>query len=135
VALLETDPVDWALDAAGDLIMPIRYTRGIEAVAQGIRIRLMLVRGEWFLDLDAGIPYLPGNGVDPTIVILGERFDRVRAESAFRAAILRTPGVGRIVSLGIEFSSATRVMNVAVKAQTLWGDTVDVLQAVPELPS
>lgn len=115
MALLSTDPVDWALDpATGDLIMPIRYTRGLEAVAQGIRVRINLVRGELFTDLDAGVPYLPGNGVDPTLVIMGGRFDPVRAEAALRAAILRTPGVRRIESLVIGFENRTRTLTATI---------------------
>jgi len=44
--MLETDPVDWKLDDDNDLIIPLRYTKGIQAVLQGIRIRLQLWRGE-----------------------------------------------------------------------------------------
>ncbi len=127
MALLSTDRVDWALDAAGDLVMPIRWTRGIEAVAQGIRIRLQLVRGEWFLDRDAGVPYHEGNGVDPTLVILGRRFDRVRAEAAFRAAILRTPGVASITSIGMEFDARTRKLAVAIRVKVAFADLADEL--------
>lgn len=136
MALLATDPVDWALDpTTGDLIIPIRFTRGLEAVAQGIRFRLQLVRGEQFLDLTAGVPYLEGNGVDPTLVILGRRFDRTRAESAFRAAILRTPGVRRIRSLGITFDSKTRALNAAILVETTFGDTpADVLATTVAVP-
>ena len=136
MALLETDPVDWALDADGDLIMPITYTRGPEAVAQGIRRALLLVRGELFYNLDAGVPYLEGNGVDPTLVILGRAFDRVRAEAAIREAIVGSPsvpgvvGVSRIVSLGLEFDGQTRKLRVAVRVESVFGDTIDVTQDV-----
>jgi hypothetical protein len=133
VALLESDPVDWALDPlTGDLVMPIRWTRGLEAVAQGIRVRLLLVRGEWFLDLDAGVPYLPGNGVDPSLVILGRRFDRVRAEQAFREAVLRAPGVRAIRSMAIDFETATRTLRCSITVVTEFGDTpLDVTAGVP----
>ncbi len=134
MALLETDPVDWALDpTTGDLILPIRYTRGLEAVAQGIRFRLQLIRGEQFLDLDAGVPYLEGNGVDPTLVILGRRFDRTRADTAFRKAILRTPGVKSITSLAITFDGPTRTLSAAIVVRTTFGDTpADVLEMTVE---
>lgn len=124
--MLSTDPVDWALDPlTGDLVVPIRYTRGLEAVAQGIRFRLRLVRGEQFMDLDAGVPYLPGNGVDPTLVILGNRFDPVRAEAAFRAAILRTPGVRLIESLAIGFENRTRTLTATIVVIAGFDDTPD----------
>jgi hypothetical protein len=133
VALLASDPVDWALDPlTGDLIMPIRFVRGREAVAQGIKFRLQLVRGEVFADLDIGVPYLEGNGVDPSLVILGRRFDRVRAESAFRAAILRTPGVRAIRSLSIEFDGPTRELRAAISVETQFDDTLDLtFEATP----
>lgn len=134
MALLSTDLVDWALDDAGDLIMPIRYTSGIEAVAQGIRIRCLLVRGECFLDRDAGVPYLEGNGVDPTLVILGRRYDPIRAESAIRATILDTPGVASITSLGQDFDGRTRKLSIAARVEVAFADLADEISVAAAVP-
>jgi hypothetical protein len=125
MALLETDPIDWELDENNDLIIPLRYTSGIEAVAQGIRIRLQLWRGEWFLDLDAGIPYLPteDGAVTEQAAILGQRFDSVKARTAFRREILSTPGVVDIPELRITFDGPTRTLAIEFRAKTAFGDT------------
>ena len=79
MALLETDPVDWALDEDGDLIIPIRYTRGLAAVRQGQLIRMRFVRGEWFANLDTGIRYMPNASVPARLALLGQRFNRARS--------------------------------------------------------
>lgn len=129
--MLATDQVDWALDEDGDLIMPIRYTRGLDAVAQGIRIRLRLVRGEWFLNMDAGVPYLDSNGVDPTLVLFGAKFDAVRADAAFRAAILKTPGVRSVLALSLVFDGRTRSLQASFQVATEFGDTSVETVTVP----
>ncbi len=125
MALLEADPVDWELDDNNDLIIPLRYTSGIAAVAQGIRIRLQLWRGEWFLDLDAGMPYLPteDGAVPESAAILGQKFDSVKARTAVRREILSTPGVVDIPELRITFDGPTRALGIEFRAKTAFGDT------------
>ncbi len=123
--LLESDKIDWELDNNNDLIIPLRYTSGIEAVVQGIRIRLQLWRGEWFLDLDAGMPYLPteDGAVDERAAILGQRFDSVKTRVAVRKEILSTPGVLDIPELRTTFDGPTRTLGIEFRAKTAFGDT------------
>lgn len=114
--------VDWALDLdTGDLIFPLRYTTGLEAVAQGIRIRLLSFRGEWFLDLDDGVPYLVREGVTADEALLGQRWDQTKAVQAFRAAIVAAPGVDDLTRLTVEFTGATRTMSVSFEVKTSFG--------------
>lgn len=120
---LATDPLDLALDANGDLEIPLRHVSGLEGVAQLIRIRLSMIRGEWFHDLDAGVPYLPSPGIDPAAVILGsKRFDPVLAEAQFRDAISRVPGVAAIESMSVVLG-ANRRLTVTWKVVTEFDDT------------
>lgn len=133
MALLITDPVDVFTDpVTGDFPPPgqdIGVTSGIGAVIQGARIRLRLVAGEWFLNLDAGVAHLPHPGIDPTRVILGQKFDRVRAIREFRNALLGTastpgvPGIVELLQLDVTFDNATRTMSVIWQARTVFGDT------------
>lgn len=116
--------LDWAIDLnTGDLIFPLRYTTGVEAVAQAIRIRLLVCRGEWFLDLDNGVPYLAREGVPATSAILGQKFDRLKALAAFRAAILDAPGVTPegLTKLAVEYDGATRTMSLSFEVVTAYG--------------
>ena len=130
--MLSTDPIDLALDpSTGDLLIAsgrLSLTSGVAAVVQGIRIRLQLIAGEWFLDLDAGVRYFPRDGVDARLAIFGAKFDETKAAREFRAAILATPGVLAVTQLAIDFDGRTRAMSVRWQASTVFGDTpADVL--------
>jgi hypothetical protein len=127
VALLSTDPVCFARTIAGDLSFPLRFATGIDAVAIGIRARLLLFAGEWFLDLDAGIPYLPSidgsDAVPERAAILGQPFDEVKTRAAFRREILSVLGVVALPLLTIAFDGATRRLAINWRAKTAFGDT------------
>lgn len=116
--MLSTDPVDllFAADADLDVSAGLQFTSGSAAVAQGIRIRIQTFRGEWFLDLDTGVPYYQD--------LLGARFNDARARAAFRDTILSTPGVAKLLSLTVAFDRSTRVLSVSWKVQTEFGDTI-----------
>ncbi len=106
-----TPGVDLQLDGDGDLVVDTdaHFTTGLEAVAQGIRIRLQMFRGEWFADLDAGMPYFQE--------ILGQKFSALRVRAAFREAIEAAPGVVEILSLDILFDGASRNARVSWKVR------------------
>lgn len=121
--MLITDPVDWELDDDNDLIIPLRYTSGLAAVAQGARIRLNMIRGEWFMDLDLGIPWMENDTVPAEQAILGEQFNKAKAIAAVRTMLLLTPGVRSIKSLEIDWDNSARTMTVTWELTTEWGDT------------
>ena len=123
--LLINDPVDLLLDADNDIVVTddLQFSRGLTAVAQGIRVRMQLFKGEWFLNLDAGIPYLERPGVTSDEAIIGGKFNELRARAVFRKAILSTPGVLGIEKLDIKFTTSTRKLSVTCIARTVFGDT------------
>lgn len=123
--MLSTDPVDLLLDSTGDLVVTsdLQWAVGLPAIAQGIRIALQLFRGEWFLDLDEGVPYLEREGVSADDALLGAKFNHGRAVAAFRDAIRRAPGVNSIVSLNVTFDRATRKVLASWIVRTEFGDT------------
>lgn len=115
--------VDLELDGDGDLVVDrdAHFTTGLDAVAQGIRIRVQMFEGEWFLDLDTGIPYYQD--------ILGQKFNEVKIRAAFREEILAAPGVGALLELAVTFDNATRILSVTWKVQSSFGvveDSVEV---------
>jgi hypothetical protein len=123
VALLETTPVVFALDEDGDLIIPLRRLAGIPAVVQGVRTRLLMFRGEWFLNLGQGVPWMRNETVSQREAILGSKLDRAKAHAAVREQILATPGINRILALRSSFDPATRSLTITWRANTVFGDT------------
>ncbi len=125
--LLVTDPIDLLLDANGDLDFssggPV-FSSGIDGVAQAIRIRLLMVAGEWFLNLDAGMPYYERPGIPATKAILAQKFNPGRVTRIFRDELLDTPGVKSVETLTVAFDGRTRTLSVAWTVTTDFGDSV-----------
>lgn len=124
--MLSTDPIDLLLNTStGDVVVgtDLSLSRGVAGVVQAVRVRIALIAGEWFLDLDAGIPYFERIGVVAAKAIFGQKYSQAKAIAAFRAAILSTPGVVSVRSLTITFSGLTRALTVLWSAQTAFGDT------------
>lgn len=118
--MLLTDPIDLLLDDDGDLVVEggdLVLSSGLPGAAQGIRIRVLTFRGEWFLDLDDGVPYFQE--------ILGHKFEETRAREAFREAIAAAPGVVEVPSITLDFNRGTRVLTISWTARTEFGDTED----------
>lgn len=143
MAVLSTDEIDVYTDpVTGDFPPPgqdIGTTTGIGAVIQGARIRLEMTAGEWFLNLDIGVARFERPGVDPARVILGRKFDKVRAIREYRNALLGTPsiagvpGIVELTYLDVSFDNKTRVQTVRWQARTVFGDTpLDTLIVIGE---
>lgn len=114
---LKSDPIDLTL-TDGDIDLTggrLSFTSGIGAVAQGIRIRLQAFRGEWFRNLDSGVPYWQE--------LLGQKFDEAKARRIFREAIRAAPGVGEILKLAVTFDAKTRTLSVTWQVRTEFGDS------------
>lgn len=120
-----TDPVDWKIDrTTWDVVFPLQRTRGAEAVAQRIAIKMKLIRGELFTNRDAGMPWFEGNGVDPNVVILGNPFNEELAKSEARKIITSIDGAGKILKLTASFNSTTRKMLITWRVSTEFADIV-----------
>jgi hypothetical protein len=122
---LENEPRDLLLGLDNDLIITndLDWSRGIAAVAQSCRIKLQMFRGEWFLDLDEGIPFWDD--------ILGQKAEAAIAvaRQEFRAALLAIEGVLEISKLEVSFESTTRLMRITWQVRTALGETpVDTLE-------
>lgn len=81
-----------------------------EAVAQAVRTRLLLIRGEWFLDKTEGTPW--------TTEILGVRTAGLY-DKAIRSAILDTDGVSEITAYASQL--VNRGLNVQATITTIYG--------------
>jgi hypothetical protein len=116
------DPIGLAMDSTGDIEVlttgagaGIRFTKGVEAVTQNIEAAVSLFRGEWFLDLERGVPYYQE--------ILGQRYSQETVLTAFRDQILTVPNVDQILTLTSSFDGATRTTTVSFEVLTPFGTT------------
>jgi len=89
---------DLELTDTGDEV--VRTDLG-EEVAQRLRVRLLFFQGEWFLNLEEGLPYYQ------SIFVKGLKDKVVR--SVFGQAILGTQGVAQLLSLTHEISTSRRL--------------------------
>ena len=86
-----------------------------ECVAQAVVTRLRLLRGEWFLDLTEGTPYVPA--------VLG-RHTRETYDFAVRQRILDTEGVSGIAEYESLFDGESRRLAVSARIDTVYGQAV-----------
>lgn len=91
----------------------IRLTSGAEQVAQRMKIRLLLFRGEWFLDVRAGIPYYQQ--------VLRKGIDVNAIASLFRRALRTVPGVTDLLEFSLDYDAPTRRLSVSARASTPFG--------------
>ncbi|ADG20402.1 conserved hypothetical protein [Paraburkholderia atlantica] len=88
-----------------------------ESVAQRVVTRLRSFRGDWFLDLGHGIPWI-------------ERMERAgereRLETDIKRQILGTAGVAAILSFDVATDGTTRHMTVSTTLRDIYGNESDV---------
>lgn len=117
--LLADQPLDLRIDTEDDdlYVGPNgpEMISGIDGVAQLALIAVRLFKEEWFLNLDAGMPWFQE--------ILGEKFDEALFRARLTETITAVPGVESIISLVIEFDASTRKATVTMKLRTKFGDT------------
>lgn len=104
------------LDAAGDYAFGASradfHRDTAETVAQAVKTRLMLARGEWFLDVTEGTPW---NGE-----VLGKQ-PRAGYDWAIRQRILGTAGVTGLAEYSSRLDPDTRGLSVTASISTLYG--------------
>ena len=99
---------DIYLDESGQVVLIGDDITDIEsyalAIAQRIKCRILLIRGEWYLDQRVGTPWkeqLLGRGVTA---------DRIRR--VLREVVLKTPGVAHLRSLKVSIDAQSRTATV-----------------------
>lgn len=116
---LTNEPRDLKLGTDNDLVVgtDLSFTRGIDAVVQSCRIELLMFMEEWFLDLDAGMPWLQSIlGHKPSVAMAATRI--------FAAQRLRgVEGVIDILKLEVSYEASIRKMLVTWQVSTALGET------------
>lgn len=93
----------------GDLVL----CTGVDRARQFLAQRLAAVRGEWFANLDEGVPYFES--------VLVKAPDPVVLEAIFKERILSTPGIIGLDSFDMTLDTATREMSLEFLAQSTDG--------------
>jgi hypothetical protein len=89
------------------------WVTGSEAIAQHVWVRLRRFKGEWFLNLDEGIPMES---------VLGKAATVDSARRVLSRVILDTPGIATLDRIDVEVDSATRRLVVSnIEATTIEG--------------
>jgi hypothetical protein len=86
---------------------------GIEEIRQLVGQTLRSFEGDWFLDLDLGLPYFQ--------TILQKATSVSGIEAIYLSAIGAIPGIVDILTFNLSFDPANRIMNIAFSAQTTDG--------------
>ena len=104
--------IDLKLDSNHDIYIEnsdLVLTSEEENTIQLLNIRLQFFKGEWFLDILAGIPYID------EILVKGTSLQEVK--SIFISEILDSEGVEELLSFEIAHDSETRVLRVDFSAK------------------
>lgn len=92
-----TDPFDGDLDLENNEIVLID---GADAIRQHLQIRFQFFLGEWFLDIEIGVPWFRD------ILIKKPSFAVV--QEVLKTVVLDTPGVLQLMQFSFDFDSPSR---------------------------
>ena len=118
--------IDIALDPkTGDLVFKdfdFSLIGGVDQIAQNLAIRLRFMRGEWFLNTLAGIPYYQ--------YFFIKNPNQIQVESFLKDEIANTNGVIEITSFNSNFDGASRQYSVNFGCRTVNGN-LEMEQILP----
>ncbi len=88
------------------------YAATSESVAQRVRTRLQSFIGDWFLDLDHGLPWFARMEKPADLAVL---------EADVKRCVLETPGVQTLTTFSIVLDPDTRKCTIAVNGTDIYG--------------
>lgn len=94
------------------------YSRDQEATAQAVRTRLLLIEEEWFLDIEAGLPWLQRIMVKPSNLAL--------TEALIKQTILETEGILSIETFNMTFDRNTRALTINTTVRNIYGSLQNI---------
>lgn len=106
---------DFLLDDDGNLAVvngDFATISDADAVLQGIKIRLRLFAGEYWLDEAEGVPWIDQ--------ILVKNPDPLVVRELLRQAIAATPDVLEVTSTALEIDDATRAASISFAVTTIY---------------
>jgi hypothetical protein len=98
------------------------FYNGIEAVAQAVKTRLRLLKGEWWEDVNDGTPLFE----EVEGQFLASIGDIERIDLVFAERITGTQGVIEITSFESELNPNTRTYSASITMNTIYGEGFQV---------
>jgi hypothetical protein len=115
---------------AGDITSVI--LTGDAAIQQSVGCAVLLNLGEWFLDVSAGIPWMPNANAPNVTPILGSfPADPAYAEAWLKSTILAVDGVVSISSFEFTFNHAKRSATCTANGVTMNGGPFTIQESIP----
>lgn len=93
------------------------YAAAGESVAQRVKTRLLSFTGDWFLDLEHGLPWFAR---------MEKPADLVRLEADVKRCILETPGVQSLIEFSMALDPETRKCAIAATVTDIYGQEAQI---------
>lgn len=87
-----------------------------DAITQRLKVRLLFFKGEWFLNINFGVPYYQS--------ILRKGISKGKVDGIFKTTILETPGVITLLNFVSTFNPVTREYSLTFSCRASTGDTI-----------
>lgn len=100
----------------------LQVIESVDRVVQNIKIRLLHIYKEWYLDTTLGVPYFEE--------ILVKDPDIPKIESIIIDTILKTRNVNQLLSFDSFFNNANREYSVTFQVNTQFGDSETISQGL-----
>ena len=97
----------------GDLVLT---TVATDNIAQSIRQRLRIIKGEWFLDRTLGLPYLD--------TILEKNPNSLLVTTLYKNQILETKGVTKLNTFNLSFDNKARQLDLTFSVIITTGEVL-----------
>jgi hypothetical protein len=107
------------LDSSHDVVFgggKANYSVDLDAIAQMIRTKLLLFKGEWWEDETEGLPMWQS-----ILGVPGAGANREAVDSLIQKRILETPYVTNMERMESSYDEATRAYSISVTVNTTFG--------------
>lgn len=110
--------IDIALDpVTNDLVFQefdLDLVDDTRQIMQNLAIRLRFIMGEWYLDINAGIPYYEE--------FFRKNPNQIQIESILKTEIVETLGIQELTSFEADFDKRLRIFSVKFSARSISGE-------------
>jgi len=124
--------VDLLLDGSGDLDLTngqLSLTPDLQTVIrQKVQITLRAFKGEYFADINLGVPYLEND--NNSVQLLGDRIPKDIFDTYMREAILGVDGVVSITEYSSEVNNTGESLTIEFSAQIESGEVISTTDTI-----